>query len=145
MGLTDDQIASMKEAFNLFDADSDDKISTSELEILMRSLGGNPTQAQLKSIITEEKLTTPFDFQRFLDLMSKHLKVEPFDKQLRDTFQVLDKEGTGFIVVKELRHILTRIGEKLEPAEFDEWIPEVDVGSDGKIRYEDFIARIAAK
>ncbi|XP_057810570.1 probable calcium-binding protein CML13 [Salvia miltiorrhiza] len=145
MGLTDDQIASMKEAFNLFDADSDGKIATSELEILMRSLGGNPTQAQLKSIITQEKLTAPFDFQRFLDLMSKHMKVEPFDKQLRDAFQVLDKEGTGFIVVKELRHILTSIGEKLEPAEFDEWIPEVDVGSDGKIRYEDFIARIAAK
>ncbi|KAH9721477.1 putative calcium-binding protein CML13 [Citrus sinensis] len=119
--LSDDQVSSMKEAFTLFDTDGDGKIAPSELGILMRSLGGNPTQAQLKSIISEEKLTAPFDFPRFLDLMAKHMKPEPFDRQLRDAFK------------------------KLEPSEFDEWIREVDVGSDGKIKYEDFIARMVAK
>ncbi|KAG6382908.1 hypothetical protein SASPL_157369 [Salvia splendens] len=92
-----------------------------------------------------EKLSAPFDFPRFLGLMSKHLKPEPFDRQLRDAFKVIDKDGTGCVVVSDLRHILTSIGEKLEPAEFDEWIREVDIGSDGKIRYEDFIARMVAK
>ncbi|KAF1875022.1 hypothetical protein Lal_00007638 [Lupinus albus] len=142
--LSDDQVSSMKEAFTLFDTDGDGKIAPSELGILMRSLGGNPTQAQLKAIAAEENLTAPFDFPRFLDLMAKHMKPEPFDRQLRDAFKVLDKESSGFISVTELRHILTSIGEKLEPAEFDEWIREVDVGSDGKIRYEDFIARMVA-
>ncbi|KAK6776793.1 hypothetical protein RDI58_027794 [Solanum bulbocastanum] len=132
--LSNDQISSMKEAFTLFDTDGDGKISPSELGILMRSLGGNPTQAQLKSIIAEEKLTSPFDFNRFMELMSKHLKPEPFDRQLRDAFKVLDKDGTGYVVVSDLKHILTSIGEKLEPSEFDEWIREVDAGSDGKIR-----------
>ncbi|XP_010533755.1 PREDICTED: probable calcium-binding protein CML13 [Tarenaya hassleriana] len=143
--LTDGQVSSMKEAFTLFDSDGDGKIAPSELGILMRSLGGNPTQAQLKSVIASENLSSPFDFDRFLDLMAKHLKMEPFDRQLRDAFKVLDKEGTGFVAVADLRHILTSIGEKLEPSEFDEWIREVDVGSDGKIRYEDFIARMVAK
>ncbi|EXB61814.1 putative calcium-binding protein CML14 [Morus notabilis] len=72
--------------------------------------------------------------------MAKHMKPEPFDRQLRDAFKVLDKDATGFVSVAELRHILTSINEKLEPAEFDEWIREVDVGANGKIRYEDFIA-----
>ncbi|KAL0884848.1 hypothetical protein Bca101_008829 [Brassica carinata] len=143
-GLSDDQVSSMKEAFTLFDTNGDGKIAPSELGILMRSLGGNPTQAQLKSITASESLTAPFDFDRFLDLMAKHLKTEPFDRQLRDAFKVLDKEGTGFVAVADLRHILTSIGEKLEPNEFDEWIKEVDVGSDGKIKYEDFIARMVA-
>jgi hypothetical protein len=53
------------------------------------------------------------------------------------SLKVLDKDATGFVFVNELHHILTSIGEKLEPAEFDECIREVDVGSDGKIRYED--------
>ncbi|CAI9092081.1 OLC1v1027229C1 [Oldenlandia corymbosa var. corymbosa] len=143
--LSDDQISSMKEAFTLFDTDGDGKIAPSELGILMRSLGGNPTQAQLKSIVADEKLSAPFDFNRFVELMSKYLKPEPFDRQLRDAFKVLDKDGTGSVDVKDLRHILTSIGEKLEPAEFDEWIREVDVDSDGKIRYEGFIARMVAK
>lgn len=143
--LSDDQVSSMKEAFTLFDTDGDGRIAPSELGILMRSLGGNPTQAQLKSIVAEEKLTAPFDFPRFLDLMAKHMKAEPFDRQLRDAFKVLDKDSTGYVSVSELRHILTSIGEKLEPSEFDEWIREVDVGSDGRIRYEDFIARMVAK
>lgn len=144
--LSDDQMASMKEAFSLFDSDGDGRIAPSELGILMRSLGGNPTQAQLKEIVAQEKLTSPFDFPRFLDLMKKHLKAsEPFDCQLRDAFKVLDKDSTGVVSVSELRHVLTSIGEKLDPAEFDEWIREVDVGSDGKIRYEDFILRMVAK
>ncbi|XP_075484691.1 putative calcium-binding protein CML13 [Primulina tabacum] len=143
--LNDVRESSMKEAFTLFDTDGDGKIAPSELGILMRSLGGNPTQAQLKAIISGEKLNSPFEFPRFLDLMSKHLKPEPFDRQLRDTFKVLDKDGTGYVVISDLRHILTNIGEKLEPAEFDEWIREVDVGSDGKLRYEEFIARMIAK
>lgn len=77
--------------------------------------------------------------------MSKHLKPEPFDRQLRDAFKVLDKDFTGYVIIVDLKHILTSIGEKLEDSEFDEWIREVDVGSDGKIKYEDFIARMVAK
>lgn len=142
---SDDQVATMKEAFGLFDTDGDGRIAPSELGILMRSLGGNPTQAQLKEIVAKENLTAPFDFPRFLDLMKKHMKSEPFDRQLRDAFKVLDKDSTGFVSVADLRHILTSIGEKLDPAEFDEWIREVDVGSDGRIRYEDFISRMVAK
>lgn len=143
--LTDDQVASMREAFSLFDTDGDGRIAPSELGILMRSLGGNPTQAQLKQIVAAENLTAPFDFPRFLDLMKKHMKPEPFDRQLRDAFKVLDKDATGVVSVSDLRHVLTNIGEKLDPAEFDEWIREVDVAADGTIKYEDFIMRMVAK
>uniref|UniRef100_A0A5B6Z8P9 Putative serine/threonine kinase-like n=1 Tax=Davidia involucrata TaxID=16924 RepID=A0A5B6Z8P9_DAVIN len=143
--LSEDQLASMREAFTLFDTDGDGKIAPSELGILMRSLGGNPTQAKLKEIATQENLTSPFDFSRFMELMSKHMRPEPFDRQLLDAFTVLDKESTGYVAVSDLRHILTTIGEKLDPSEFDEWIREVDVGSDGRIRYQDFISRMVAK
>ncbi|KAK8599782.1 hypothetical protein V6N13_060398 [Hibiscus sabdariffa] len=145
MGLSEDQKHAMKEAFTLFDTDSDGKIAPTELGMLMRSLGGNPTQAQLKDIVSQENLTSPFDFKRFSELMEKHLKTEPFDQQLRDAFKVLDKEGTGFVLVSDLKHILTSVGEKLEPAEFDDWIKGMDVGADGKFKYEDFIAKMVAK
>nr|ABJ96384.1 hypothetical protein [Prunus persica] len=98
--------------------DNDGKIVPSELGNLMRLLGVNSTQAQHKSIAAEEKLTAPFNFPHFLDLMGKHMKPTPFDHQLCNTFKVLDKDSTGFVFVSELRHILTSINKKLEPSEF---------------------------
>lgn len=42
--LSEEQVASMREAFSLFDTDGDGRIAPSDLGVLMRSLGGNPTQ-----------------------------------------------------------------------------------------------------
>ena len=143
----EDQIASMREAFSLFDTDGDGKITPSDLGIVMRSLGSNPTQSQLRHIQEKENLTSPFDFHRFLELMSKYMKPDddPFESELRDAFRVLDKDCSGFVSVSDLRHILTNIGEKLEPTEFDEWIQEVDVGDDGRFQYEEFISHLLVK
>ncbi|KAK7389254.1 hypothetical protein VNO78_24093 [Psophocarpus tetragonolobus] len=143
--LGEQQVSAMKEAFTLFDTNRNGLMAPSEFGILMRSLGGNPTQAQLKSIVAEENLVEPFDFPRFFELMGKHMKVEPFDRHLREAFKVLDKESTGQVSVTDLRHILINIGEKLEPSEFDEWIQEANVISDGKVHYEDFIAKMITK
>lgn len=142
---TEQQVASMKEAFNLFDTDHDGRIAASELGILMRSLGGNPTQGQLKDIAATEGLTAPIEFLRFIELMQKYLRPEPFDGQLRDAFRVLDKGSTGEVAVSDLHHVLTSIGEKLDPNEVDEWIRDVEVGSEGTICYENFILRKVAK
>ncbi|KAE8717226.1 putative calcium-binding protein CML7 [Hibiscus syriacus] len=130
--LSGEQVSSMKEAFTLFDTDGDGKIAPSELGMLIRSLGGNPTQSQPKAIVSQEELTTPFDFPRFLELMGKHVKAEPFDRQLRDAFKVLDKVSKGFVSVADLRHILTSIGEKLEPS-----VRRVDPGSGCRVGWED--------
>ena len=51
--LTEDQIAEFKEAFSLFDKDGDGTITTKELGTVMRSLGQNPTEAELQDMINE--------------------------------------------------------------------------------------------
>lgn len=42
-----------KEAFSLFDKNGDGNISSKELGIVMRSLGQNPTEAELQDMINE--------------------------------------------------------------------------------------------
>jgi len=48
--LTEEQIAEFKEAFSLFDKDGDGTITTKELGTVMRSLGQNPTEAELQDM-----------------------------------------------------------------------------------------------
>ncbi len=49
--LTDEQIEELKESFLLFDRDGDGLISSRELGIVMRSLGENPTEAELQDMV----------------------------------------------------------------------------------------------
>ena len=53
MALTEEQISEFKEAFSLFDKDGDGTITTKELGTVMRSLGQNPTEAELQDMINE--------------------------------------------------------------------------------------------
>jgi hypothetical protein len=54
--LTDEQIDDFKEAFGLLDKDGDGTITTKELGPVMRSLGHNPTDAELQDMINEVPL-----------------------------------------------------------------------------------------
>ena len=49
--LTEEQIAEFKEAFSLFDKDGDGTITTKELGTVMRSLGQNPTEAEVQDMV----------------------------------------------------------------------------------------------
>lgn len=51
--LTDAQTSEAKEAFALFDKDNDGCITTGELGTVMRALGKNPTEAEVRSLIKE--------------------------------------------------------------------------------------------
>merc|ERR1711860_357300 len=66
--LTEEQIAEFKEAFSLFDKDGDGTITTKELGTVMRSLGQNPTEAELQDMINEVDAdgNGTIDFPEFL-------------------------------------------------------------------------------
>lgn len=67
-GLTEEQIAEFKEAFSLFDKDGDGTITSKELGTVMRSLGQNPTEAELQDMINEVDAdgNGDIDFPEFL-------------------------------------------------------------------------------
>ena len=45
--------AGFKEAFSIFDRDGDGTITNKELSVVMRSLGQNPSEAELQDMINE--------------------------------------------------------------------------------------------
>lgn len=139
--MTEEQIAEFKEAFSLFDKDGDGTITTKELGTVMRSLGQNPTEAELQDMINEVDAdgNGTIDFPEFLTMMARKMKDTDSEEEIKEAFKVFDKDGNGFISAAELRHVMTNLGEKLTDEEVDEMIREADVDGDGQINYEEFV------
>merc|ERR1712205_274691 len=136
-----------KEAFSLFDKDGDGTITTKELGTVMRSLGQNPTEAELQDMINEVDAdgNGAIDFPEFLSLMARKMKDTDTEEELVEAFKVFDRDGNGLISAAELRHVMTNLGEKLTDEEVDEMIREADVDGDGAINYQEFVRMMMAK
>ena len=142
--LSEEQIAEFKEAFSLFDKDSDGTITTRELGTVMRSLGQNPTEAQLRDMINEVDAdgNGTIDFPEFLTMMAKKMMETDSEDEIREAFRVFDKDGNGFISAAELRRFMTNIGDKLTEGEVDQMIREADIDGDGQLNYEEFVMKM---
>ncbi|XP_071165749.1 calmodulin-like isoform X2 [Mytilus edulis] len=145
--LAEDQIAEFKEAFNLFDKDGDGTISCTELGTVMRSLGCNPTEGELKDMIKEVDADGSgcIDFPEFLEMMAKRLQDVDEEAELREAFKVFDKDGSGSISKAELKLVMENLGEKLTGEEIDEMMAEADKDGNGEIDYEEFVDMMMAK
>ena len=75
--LTDEQIIEFREAFQAFDKDGNGSITVSELGTVMRSLGQNLSEAEIKEMIdiVDEDKNGTIDFQEFLHLMDRKMKL----------------------------------------------------------------------
>jgi calmodulin len=150
-GLTEEQVAEFKEAFELFDKDGDGFIQTKQLGTVMRSLGQNPTEAELIDMINEVDADGKgiIDFPEFLSLMSCKMHDVDVEEELIECFKVFDRDNNGFISAAELRHVMCGLGEKITDEEIDEMVHEADVAGhvdgDGRINYEEFIRMMMAK
>nr|XP_060632377.1 calmodulin-A-like [Anolis sagrei ordinatus] len=144
---SEEQVSEFKEAFLLFDKDGDGAITSQELGTVMRSLGQNPTEAELQEMI--RKLDTDgngmVDFPEFLNLLARRMKNADSEDEVRKAFQVFDKDGNGYVSAAELRHIMTKLGEKLTDEEVEEMIKEADVDGDGQVNYEEFVRIMSCK
>ncbi|NXX43172.1 CALMS protein, partial [Tricholaema leucomelas] len=145
--LSEEQIAEFKEAFSLFDRDGDGCITTKELGTVMRSLGQNPTEAELRGMVGELDAdgSGTVDFPEFLSLMARKMRDTDSEEEIREAFRVFDKDGNGYISAAELRHVMTNLGEKLTDEEVDEMIKEADGNNDGQVNYEEFVRIMTEK
>ncbi|XP_053214781.1 calmodulin-A-like [Panonychus citri] len=145
-GLTQEQIAEFKEAFKLFDKDLDGRITSTELGIVMRSLGQRATEAELKNMVTlvDQDGNGTIEFNEFLHMMSRKMKETDKEEELREAFRVFDRNGDGFINAAELRHVMTNLGEKLTDEEVEDMIKEADLDGDGLVNYDEFVTVLMA-
>eukprot|EP00116_Pleurobrachia_bachei_P010850 sb/3471112/ len=139
--ITDAHIVEFRQAFNIFDKDGDGSISTRELGSVMRSLGQNPSDKELRSMCNKVDVdgNGKLDFKEFIVLMTTEFDTINAEKELKTAFEVFDKEMRGWIDEAELRRCLTTIGDCLTDVEVSEFLHEADQDGDGCINYLEFV------
>ena len=144
--LTDTQIEEFREVFNIFDADKNGSICPKELGIVMRALGTNPTEAELKEMMedADNNGNGVIEFEEFLGLMTVMMNKVDEDKKeenILQAFEVFDKDRDGYISVPELKEFFHSIGEMtMTDEDVKEMIRAADKNNDGKLDYFEFKA-----
>lgn len=93
--------------------DGDGTITTTELGTVMRSLGQNPTDAELHEMVNEVDSdgNGTIDFPEFISMMSKRVHDMDSEDEIKQAFKVFDKDGSGSISAVELKQVMAGLGK----------------------------------
>jgi calmodulin len=92
----------------------DGQIASKELGTVMRSLGQNPTETELREMIDEVDTDGKgsFDFPEFLATFTRKMRDVDIEEENKEAFKVFDNDGNGYISPAELMHIMTNLGKR---------------------------------
>ncbi|RWR80977.1 calmodulin-like protein 11 isoform X2 [Cinnamomum micranthum f. kanehirae] len=140
---TDRQIPGHEEyraAFQLFDRNNDGRISFEELEQVIRSLGRNPQQQEIRDMITEFDAdgNGTIEYEEFYNFMTREMEESEAEEALRAAFNAMDSDGDGFITESELRQVMINLHAGLGDGEVEQMIRNADSNGDRKISYLEF-------
>ena len=101
--LSEEQIDELREAFALFDKSGDGKINVQEMQVIMRSIGQNPSEEEIIEIMSEVDPSAAeskhTDFEGFLKLMRKKLNNDgggEMDEEMFEAFKTYDRQARGY-------------------------------------------------
>lgn len=141
--LTPEQLQEFETAFNQFDSDKDGRITINELGAMMRSIGQNPTDIELKEMIEEVDQDKDYeiDFNEFVTMMMKSIHDLDSEEKTMEAFRVFDRDGSGVIRVSELKSIMMQLGSTITEAEADDLL-QLANQEEGLIDYVEFVKSI---
>jgi calmodulin len=145
--ISDIKLKEYREAFDMFDKDHNGKITLKELGHVMKSLNQEPTESELKEMISEVDIdgNGEIDFEEFVTLMNNRAKESDTEEEIIQAFRVFDHEGKGHISRIELKFILSSMTDRLSDDYIERMIEEADLQGTGIINYEYFVRRMMSK
>ncbi|XP_009614335.1 putative calcium-binding protein CML25 [Nicotiana tabacum] len=124
----------LKEVFEKFDMNGDDKISASELNSALSSVGNGVTTEELEKLFSK----VDSDEDRLINFAA-FLYCYRVLEDIMDSFSVFDVDKNGFITADEVQNLfMTTLGEEHSIEECRKLIGAGDSDGDGMISYEEF-------
>lgn len=112
-----EHIILIRNQFKLVDSNGDGFINEDEFRKLFRSFGQTISEKRLDWIISDIFSASDdkpgVDFDTFVSALINHYSPPPTEKVVREAFQLLDENSTGYIDKSKLTEVLTTRGEKL--------------------------------
>jgi calmodulin len=152
---SEERTKEIREAFEMFDKDKDNLLSSEETYYLLLSLGIEYDENEFwdfflqNGIKTNETYLDPknlkMDYLSLLGYLNKKSKEYDIEKELMTCFKLMDKDGDGKINATEMKYLLITLGEKFEDEEINEIIDVIDSTGQGAIMYEDFVKILLLK
>jgi len=136
-----------RSVFDLYDSDGDGKVTPIEFQLIVRTLGYRPSNAEIDKLLNTSTHIKNHDAISFLEMQSllPTLQKDSNEKELYDAFKVFDRDDNGLISIGELQQIFTTLGEPIDTSELNQIINQLKPDDTGKIPYADFIKLIASK
>mmetsp|Transcript_23950 Transcript_23950/g.34444 ORF Transcript_23950/g.34444 Transcript_23950/m.34444 type:complete len:207 (-) Transcript_23950:493-1113(-) len=116
-----------------------EKLSLSENDIVKEVLSEMPAPSSGRGIV---------DLGEFLTILRMAVAAEDPDDdetRFRKAFRSFDKDGSGFLDVKELNNVLNMLDSKYSDEEVARVFIEMDKDGDGRVDYAEFVRFLALR
>ena len=138
-----------KEAFDMFDKDSNGYIDKDELLNVLHCLGQNPTPQELQAILNEADVLRDgkLRYEEYNSVIKKYILTDTeIEVQLREAFVAFDHEKRGHLNITKIEHVLTGLGEdRLSDDQVEDIMKQMDTNGDGVLDIEEIISFLCKK
>lgn len=139
-------VLGLVEAFRAFDSDNDGSITAAELGGIMGSLGYNPTEQEVRTMMQQGDVDKDglLSLEEFLEMNTKNLELGGLGNFLINASEALlnnSEEGDGvceMVTGEELFQVSESLGVNLGLENCQNIIASMDGDGDGAVSIEDF-------
>ena len=136
----EEQLVELKEAFTLFDTKQKGELDAREFKAALKAMEFEVHKSDVKKMFEEvgKSIEQTIIFDEFVKILVPKLPDRDSKEEIQKTFKLFDAEGTGKIGLKELKKIISEIGENIPEDELNDMFQEADKDKDGFIGFDDF-------
>ena len=131
----------------MFDKSQRGQVATSELGNLVRALNINPTETEIQEMVAkvDPKQSGNFSCQDIEKVVSERGKDKETLQDLVDALKVFDSDHDGKITVRDFKHAMMTMGERMGEREIEEIVGDSELVNNDSIIIEEFAKMIMSR
>ncbi|XP_039766857.1 dynein regulatory complex protein 8-like [Ornithorhynchus anatinus] len=142
----------IKDAFEVFDHETNNTVDVGEIGKIIRSLGRCPSEEELHDLIAEVEEDEPTGYshlEKFIPMMTKVLMEKRYrlipEDVLLCAFEILDPSKQGHLTKEELVKFMTEEGEPFTQEEMEEMLSAAVDPESNIINCRDYLAMMVVE